>query len=60
MRNVSNKYCGVDQNTIPYSITFFENLAVYEIKLKNVCEAVQNTDDITGHVHCMLCNYGIK
>jgi hypothetical protein len=36
------------------SIFFFENPALYEIKLKKYCGAGQVTDDNMAHAHCVL------
>jgi hypothetical protein len=38
MKNVSDKSCTVNPNTLLCSISFLENLAVYEIMRKNMVE----------------------
>ena len=38
MRNVSDEICTENQNTLFFSVTFFENRAVYEIMWKNMVE----------------------
>ena len=57
MRNISDRICKENQNTLLYSVPIFENRADYEktLKKKN-CTAGQATDDNTAHVHCMLDN----
>jgi hypothetical protein len=41
---------------ILYSVTFFENRAVYEIMWGNTVDPGQATDDSMAHAHCMLDN----
>jgi len=38
MKDVSEKSCGENQNTLLHSKTFFQNHAVYEITWKNIVE----------------------
>jgi hypothetical protein len=38
---------------ILYSVTFFENCAVYE-NVEKYCKARLATNDIMAHAHCML------
>ena len=54
MRNVSDKCRRENQIHFMFNkLFFFENRAFYE-KEQNFCTAVQVTDDITAHAHCML------
>ena len=39
---------------ILYSVTFFENRAIYQIMWKNMLRDVQVTDDNKAHARCML------
>jgi len=54
MRNVSNKFCTVNQQThFAFHNFFSENPAVYEIMWKKFCRPGQATEDMV-HAHCML------
>ena len=48
----------IGKNSLPY-ITFFENRAVFEIRVKH-CTAGEVTDDNIALAHCMLDTYGYK
>jgi len=45
---------------ILFSITFFQNLAIYDIMWTKHGRAGQATDDNMVHTHCRLHKYGYK
>ena len=55
MKNVSDKICRENKNTLfQFSTFFFENPAVYETVWKNVCRTGLATDDNMAHEHFTL------
>jgi len=55
MRNVSDKSCRENQNIHVYTITFFQNRAVYEITWKNIAES--DRPQMTIWQYALLATY---
>jgi len=56
MRNIQKNFVQKVRSHIVCSISFLENLAVYEIKWEKRGTAGQATGDSMAHAHCMLFN----
>ena len=61
MRNVSDKICSKNQNTLfTFSNFFFRKSSRSWQNVEKYLRAGQATDDNMAHAHCMLDTYGYK